>query len=382
MDSTEILNHYREITSLAVSRARALPSTSFVDDQVYALEQQRIFASDWQFACPAANIAEPGSYFAGYFAGEAVVIIRQASGELRALSNLCRHRGTPLLDSGFGRLEKAISCPYHAWSYDHQGRFKGAPFCGKVKLDASEYQLPQLALEVWQGLVFIHLGTPRQSLAERYAPLNDYFACYQSEGYTKSYIGATEHWQANWKLIYENAVESYHLFKVHGDTLETVTPTKKAYYVAGNSQWTATGGELALGFMDKLWIAGSPTIARHYLLFALPPSLVIVLDAQSLSWISLQPENSHNSVLRSGYLSQGKQDKAEQKFTEAFFAEDKAICERLQQGMHGRFQHSGQLVEMERPLADFHHYLAQQLFGQQPSSTYYNEDPEMVFNQS
>ena len=63
-------------------------------------------------------------------AGEAIAVVRTSKGELVALSNICRHRGTPLLDEGFGMIEKNIICPYHAWTYSHEGDLKAIPFSG------------------------------------------------------------------------------------------------------------------------------------------------------------------------------------------------------------------------------------------------------------
>jgi phenylpropionate dioxygenase-like ring-hydroxylating dioxygenase large terminal subunit len=154
---------------------------------------------------------------------------------------------------------------------------------------------------------------------------------------------------------------------VHKQTLETVAPTKLAYYVAGSAQWTLTGGKNVddSGKLAK-WLRGKyPEAYDHYLVISLPPSFVAILNYQSLSWIHVLPADSGHSVIRSGAIfakSMFKEDKQSKAFTAAFFAEDKWICERVQRGMHSTLGKGGKLVELEQSVVDFHQYLAAKLF--------------------
>ena len=77
-------------------------------------------------------------------------------GELRAMSNACRHRGTQLLDTGHGQVN-TIVCPYHAWAFGLDGAFRGAPMTGDVAIDADAHCLPRFALEVFAGVVFVNV---------------------------------------------------------------------------------------------------------------------------------------------------------------------------------------------------------------------------------
>ncbi|WP_281558401.1 aromatic ring-hydroxylating dioxygenase subunit alpha [Thalassomonas sp. RHCl1] len=364
----ELLSQYQQEAQASMLEAKALPFGVYHDKGVFELESDKVFRKDWIFVCAAQAIAAPGYYYAFELAGEAIVVIRGQDKKLRAMSNNCRHRGTPLLDSGFGEVTGNISCPYHAWSYDDKGNFKGAPMPGKVSIDKQKHCLPQFRLESWYGLLFINLDKQAPPLAERFNGIEAYTGIYQPERFDSYSGGEVEHWQANWKVAMENALEGYHVFKVHKETLETTAPTKLAYYVAGSAYWTIIGGKLVdnAGTLAK-WLRGKyPRAYDHYQIIILPPSLVLMLDYDSMSWIHVLPDGPETCVIRSGAIfpkSMFKEDQQSKAFTQAFFKEDKWICERVQKGMHSKVGKGGKLVEMERSVVDFHQYLAAKLFA-------------------
>ncbi|WDE10276.1 aromatic ring-hydroxylating oxygenase subunit alpha [Thalassomonas haliotis] len=375
----DLLGRYRQEAQASLFEAKALPFEVYHNRDIAELEAERIFRSDWNFVCAGQALADVGSYYAFELAGEAIVIIRGQDNQLRAMSNNCRHRGTPLLDEGFGEVGKSISCPYHAWTYDDKGTFKGAPTSGKVTLDTAAHCLPQFRLETWYGLLFINLDSQAASLSERFQGIEKYISIYQPERFNGYKPGEQEHWRANWKVVMENALESYHIFKVHKETLETLSPTKLAYYVAGSASWTITGGKLVddAGKLTK-WLRGKyPAAYDHYQVIVLPPSLVMILDYGSLSWLHILPDGAECCLVRSGSIfpkSVFKEDLQSQAFTHAFFQEDKWICQRLQKGMHSKIGKGGKLVEMERSVVDFHQYLAAMLFAAGTDDFYEDEN--------
>lgn len=375
----DLLSRYRQKAQASMFEAEALPFAVYHDKGVSELEADKVFRCDWNFVCAEQALAEAGSYYAFELAGEAIVIIRGQDDNLRAMSNNCRHRGTLLLDEGFGVAGKSISCPYHAWTYDDKGSFKGAPMPGKVTIDKQAHCLVQFRLETWHGLLFVNLDEQADALSERFKGIEKYISIYQLERFNSYSPGEQEHWQANWKVVMENALESYHIFKVHKETLETLSPTKLAYYVAGSASWTITGGKLVddAGKISK-WLRGKyPPAYDHYQVIVLPPSLVMILDYGSLSWLHVLPEGDETCVIRSGSIfpkSVFKEDQQSQAFTQAFFQEDKWICERVQKGMHSKIGKGGKLVEMERSVVDFHQYLAARLFAADTDDFYEDEN--------
>ena len=366
----ELLDAYKKAASQNIHAAKALPFAVYSAAKVLQLESKKIFQNDWVFVCAEGQLKEPGSYFALELSGEAIALIRTKKEELVALSNICRHRGTPLLDQGFGSIQKNIICPYHAWTYSDEGELKALPFQGEVELDKKQHCLPKFHVESWLGLVFVNLSENPQPIRERFAHLQDYLHLFQPERFIYAHQGDTEVWQANWKLAVENGIESYHLFKVHKDTLETVTPSKNSYYVAGSSEWAISGGKMKTNESKILqWLTGeTPEVYKHYLLIFLPPNFIGIMTYDSFDWISVLPIEATSCRIYSGGLSESnaEEDKYTKGFVQQFMAEDKVICERVQRGMQSTKSKGGKLVEMEKILVDFRMFLVSRLFEVEP----------------
>ena len=153
-----------------VSMPRTLPWDWYVDPGVLRLEQTQIFERFWQYAARADQVAAPGS-FAATFAGHVpVVVVRGKDGALRAFVNVCRHRGHLLCD-GHGRRE-TIQCPYHAWTYDLDGRLRAAPRADREPgFDADALGLVPVAAEAWGPFVFVNPDPEATPLAEQLGEL-------------------------------------------------------------------------------------------------------------------------------------------------------------------------------------------------------------------
>ncbi len=370
-----LLEELKDAAAAPHGQARSLPFAAYCDEGLFNTEMTRLFHDDWVFVCAAREIVAPGDYYALRLGAEPVVILRGADGQVRALSNVCRHRGTQLLDDGFGRIDKLIVCPYHAWAYDDFGGLRATPFAKEIAVDRDSHCLPGFAVHEWLGLLFVHLGEKPTPFSERLAGIERYLAVFTASAFDASSSGPIKVWDANWKLIMENAMESYHLFKVHTRTLEAITPTRDAYYVAGNSEWTVSGGKTV---SDKSWLgertkSSYPEVYDQYLLVSIPPSFVGVLGSDSFAWVSAHPIDATTTVVRSGGITsdlRSFEDSDSRAFTEAFFAEDKDICERVQRSMGATRTQGGQLVDMERIVVDFHRYLANRLFDTPALPTY------------
>ena len=99
--------------------------TSF---EVWDEERERIWWGDWVAFGRSEEVAGPGDYIVRDIAGESVFVVRNAEGRLNGFYNVCAHRGTKFLDDDDrGNRRKAFACPYHAWTYDLDGRLIGTP---------------------------------------------------------------------------------------------------------------------------------------------------------------------------------------------------------------------------------------------------------------
>jgi len=372
--------------------ARSLPFSAYTDPAILASETNTIFSKEWVFVCMEGELKKAGDYYATTLANEPIVILRDDNQKLRALSNICRHRGTTMLDDGFGTIDKYITCPYHAWAYSKEGALEAIPYNKVIAVDRAEHQLPKFLVATWNGLVFVNLDRNAKPLAERLGGIDQYLRLFQPATFTEVSQGEVELWQTNWKLALENAMESYHLFKVHEATLEIFSPTRDAYYIAGSSEWTLTGGttQRNQGLLETLLGSFYHELHDHYVLVSLPPSFVGILSYGSFGWLSAHPIDEKTTQIRSGSTfapgTQGESDEMAQMtdFTKAFFREDKEICERVQKGMTSPSMKGGKLVDMERVVVDFHQFLgtrlgdrgSTQLFEDEAATLWKNAAPE------
>ena len=344
-----------------VDPARALPTSAYRPAS-HAVDNEHIWRTSWVWVGASDEVAEPGDHVAVEVAGQPVIVLRRQDGELAAMSNMCAHRGT-LLVEGRGN-SKRFQCPYHAWTYADDGRLLAVPFTERDDVDRDAHCLPAYRVEAWHGLLFVSLRTDIEPLAELLAHLEPIVGPARPEDlHDWTSRRQAEVWEANWKLVLSNAMESYHLFQVHEDTLEPITPTSDAYYVTGNAHGAATGGATK----------GAP----DYVLFCVPPSFVGVLTSDSLLWQAVRPLASDRTEITVGgayshpdpdrsrgltkWLGQAAAAGAEA-FVPDFLPEDKAICERGQRAAGGDYT-PGVIVPMEHIISDFHHFLAHKLHG-------------------
>ena len=141
-----------------------LPGECYTSPDVFAREARAIFSKRWLCAGRAAAIPRPGDYALFDAAGESLILVRGKDGRLRAVFNVCRHRGTRVCESPGGHFAGGIQCPYHAWTYGLDGALLGAPHMTDVAwFDKTAYPLVAASVAEWEGFVFVHLDGPPEA---------------------------------------------------------------------------------------------------------------------------------------------------------------------------------------------------------------------------
>jgi phenylpropionate dioxygenase-like ring-hydroxylating dioxygenase large terminal subunit len=204
--------HYARVR-LPVLEAGTLPPWCYTSQAFYDREIERIFRRSWNFIGRADEIAEPGDYFTIELAGESIIVLRDQARQVRAFLNICRHRGTRLID-GKGNC-RAISCPYHSWTYGLNGDLIGSAGMEKtLNFDRACYGLMPVRLESWAGFLFASFDGQAPGLAGYLGDLPRRFEAYNFSDMVcvrrKEYDLA-----CNWKVYLENAMEEYHTPTVH-----------------------------------------------------------------------------------------------------------------------------------------------------------------------
>ena len=133
-------------------------------------------------------------------------------------------------------------------------------------------------METWHGLIFVRLNADVEPLHERVASIEPHVKPLGLGRLHHDVAGTmSEQWQANWKLIVANALDSYSHFRVHAETIEPVSPTDGSYYLAGSARATVTGGES----MER----------ADHVVISLPPSFVAIVYPDAMLWQSVRPMN-------------------------------------------------------------------------------------------
>lgn len=194
-------------------QAETLPAWCYTSEEFYRREVERMFKRSWNFVGRADELPKPGDYVALDMFGEAIIVLRDKAGALRAFANTCRHRGTKLLQ-GQGRCT-AIVCPYHSWTYALSGELIAAAGMEQTEnFDKRRYGLVPIRLETWGGFVFVSFDPAAESLRDYLGDLPERLASHDM-GEMVCVRRREYELDCNWKLYLENAMEEYHTPTVH-----------------------------------------------------------------------------------------------------------------------------------------------------------------------
>lgn len=194
-------------------RPARVPKSRYVDEAFLKLELERLFPGAWLMACRSEEVEDAGAFVEFTVAGESLAVVRTSAGELKALSNSCRHRGTRLLLDR-GRFP-AIRCPFHAWCWDFDGSFKYRPDADHFdEQDPKSLALPEYPLDEWGGFVFVSFDQNAPPLLEFLAPLPERLAGFRLEDMRYKWH-KTFQLQANWKTAVDAFIEAYHVPGTH-----------------------------------------------------------------------------------------------------------------------------------------------------------------------
>ena len=140
-----------------------------------------------------------------------MIAIRGDDGQVRAFSNVCRHRGSRLVD-GVGGCAKVLTCPYHAWSYARDGRLVGVPHRSEYPgLEPDKLGLVQLPLENWRGFLFVTLEPGSPSVDQMMAPYESEVEPYHFEDLRVLGRVTVRHRDLNWKTLCDNYSDHLHI---------------------------------------------------------------------------------------------------------------------------------------------------------------------------
>jgi choline monooxygenase len=372
-DLTVILQALAEVRRTSADRARSMPSAFYTSAEFLKLEEDVVFRPGWVCLGHIGEVRNPGDYFTTDLVGEPLIVVRDDSGTVRVLSNVCRHRGN-LVAQGAGNTKRFL-CGYHAWSYRTDGRLAAAPLMeANASFDKSTCALPSFRTEIWQNFIFVNLDGTAAPLAERLGGLMPHIRNYHNEERT-FYYGREEVWRTNWKCLAENFMEGYHLSVTHPKTLHPTTPTSLCKYVPGGDWFSAYKAHYnpASPQREPYHQDLTPEERRYSFLFSVFPSFVVTYIPHITVYLCLRPRSPDEVAIRWGIAGTAPEVSPERlteliDFTNSFNLEDRAKLETLQQGLKSRSYVPGPLApgNYEGTIWDFYGYMAR-TFGSKGS---------------
>ena len=198
--------------------AMTVPASVYTDPDYWQREKAAIYDRLPQIVCPSALLPDPGMALPHDATGRPLLVTRDGSGKAHVFLNVCRHRGTRLVEGNEVQCTKRLVCPYHAWTYAVDGRLLALPrpdtFPG---LDKGDYGLVELPCRETGGLIWF---SPCADSAD--------FGFADKIGEDFDALGMGEHVlfrrkthevAGNWKLIMDAFLESYHVTRLHAQTI-------------------------------------------------------------------------------------------------------------------------------------------------------------------
>jgi phenylpropionate dioxygenase-like ring-hydroxylating dioxygenase large terminal subunit len=357
---------------------RGLPPACYTSPEFYAREVERIFRRDWLLIGRVDEVPRPGDYLCLDLLGEPLVMVRDAGGEVRVLSRVCRHRAMPVV-SGTGHARSFV-CPYHTWSYALDGRLLAAPEMAETPgFDPASCRLPALRHEVWEGFLFVSFDPDPPPLAPSLAPLGALGRNYDLAGLrTVRSVAFDMECGWNWKLMCENFMEPYHHIGTHRKSLEPIMPARRAIALDAEGSFSvvhmryregdqaAEAGRWGASVLPALPQLDEEERSRATLLHVFPTGLITLL-ADHVEFYRMLPEGPARIRLEKlicvppAVTARATFDAEMAQLVEGFLTirdEDVAICRAVQQGLASRFAEPGRLCHLEKPIWQLARYVA------------------------
>jgi len=386
-----VLNKRGFVTTRAASPISGLeatlPTAWYRREDVFALEREHIFFSEWFCVARDEQLPKPGDFRVVAVAGQSLLLVRNREGRVRAFYNVCRHRGARLCaplgeaTGGAAPLRGGVTpggtivCPYHGWTYSLDGQLLKAPHLDTSgTFDPSSVRLYSVACDSWGGFLFVNLAPGEvPALGTRLGGVPQRLERYPLEGLriarTLDYDVA-----ANWKVICENYNECYHCGPVHPELCRLVPAFREngganldwqrgIPHRAGADTFTSSGTSVRRSFPGL----NEDEQQRHKgeLVY---PNLLLSVAREHVAAFLLEPLGPMRTRISCHFLfepyemAQPRFDASEVvEFWDLVNRQDWAICEAVQAGMSARVHEAGVFSPLEDFNLDIRRYVTERI---------------------
>ncbi len=352
-----------------------LPARWYTDPAIYEREKRAIFRKTWHYIGHRSQVEKPGDYVTGYVADQRVFAMRSQDARLRAFHNTCRHRGHHLL-KGAGNVGLFVTCPYHAWAYDSEGRLRTARNCQHLKdFRKEDFPLIELAVEDFCGFVFVNLDRDTKPLGEQMvgleADLRARIPDLDAMRPIRTFEFGNGVIKANWKVVVDNFVECYHCTPSH-PAFATILDMDR-YRQDDHGLWSRQIGVRTRANDTIYPIDDEDSVQEGLFWYLWPTTTINLLPGRAELNVSTMSPHGHDAAAFVGhqYSTSGSIDETRMNYvTDVLGVEDKELCESVQEGLRSLAFDQGRVVVdaarsgiSEHALHRFHLLVRQALEG-------------------
>lgn len=357
-------NVSRDTTDLAAGEV-SIPADGFLSESVHEAERARLFAATPQPVAFSGEIPDSQCFLSLDILNTPVLLTRSGDGQLHAFINSCAHRGA-ILTRGSGRA-RSLTCAFHGWSYKHDGKLRGRPREGYFTTESDNCSLIPLPVSEKSGIVFVSID---QDMAT--ATLDGAASGLEVElvdhGFRNYRTIERRHFEvaANWKLVSDLSLESYHFNTLHRNSVAQVLESHAVFDTMGiHSRWAFPLQSIRR--LEELKEEDWPDTLQGSCTYTLYPGVMFIVNSLGAQMIRAEPGDSpsHCRVTYAGVCAPGcemEEATAAYRFGgKVFQEEDLPIAEACQRGIGA--SRRDLLLGRNEPLLQFWHGLWQDALG-------------------
>lgn len=345
----EELAGLREACSFYLDDAvTAWPVDRYTCPDRFAREMQALFRTMPAVAAHSSELAGPDAFLTRDQAGLPLLLTRDRAGAVHTFLNVCRHRGTRLVGEASG-CRRRFTCPYHAWTYDNRGVLKGVTHgaAGFPGIDRAELGLRRLGCTEAHGWIWIAPGANAAPDIDGFlGGLAEDFAWFGADGLRIVHEERRE-WAANWKILYEGGLESYHFRIAHKETIGPFFQDNLSSYRMFGRHIRSILPRARLDAEMALPAEGRSLRRATNLVYSVFPSSQLLVQEDHIVWIQALPLAPDRTSVRLATLAPADFDPSDREasaeatrhwrknheITARTLSEDFAIGESIQSGL-------------------------------------------------
>ena len=302
-----------------------IPIPWYCQSEKFEVEIEKIFLNSWQLIGPESKIPNVGDTIKLTITKQPIIITRIDENKIKAYFNICQHRGGAVVNEN--NCYQQFQCQYHGWIYTNEGKLRNARGFDKNELKKSDFNLKEVNVSVWNGLIFINFDKSCKPLESIYEKLEKRINKGNFSGY-QFYKRDSYNISCNWKIYMDNYLEGLHIPIVHPELNKTIN--YKSYKTETHDQFSLQWCSIDPQLNPYKNDSSEDLIAYYVTIF---PNVILNIAPGRLQTNIVEPIDEKNcSVHFDYYFGQidEKQVHKDLDFSDIIQREDIEICESVQ----------------------------------------------------